>query len=87
MVKGVSKCVIEVNNTDSEYFERAILFVRPEKQDTHDDIVNYQAIRYLKSLGADKKRNNAKKKVYMFIMKLALMGSAGALIAFILMNI
>lgn len=87
MVKGVSKCVIEVNNTQSEYFERAILFVRPEKQDTHDDIVNYQAIRYLNSLGAAKKRSNAKRKIYMMILKLAVMGSAGALLAFILMNI
>ena len=31
MVKGVNKAVIEINLTESQLFERAILFVKPEK--------------------------------------------------------
>ncbi|MCL2086305.1 MAG: hypothetical protein FWH05_01765 [Oscillospiraceae bacterium] len=34
MLKGVNKLIVEVNNTNSEYFERAIFFVRPSKINT-----------------------------------------------------
>ncbi|MBE6827174.1 MAG: hypothetical protein E7514_00995 [Ruminococcaceae bacterium] len=30
MIKGINKQVIEIHDTGSEYFERAILFVKPE---------------------------------------------------------
>ena len=33
MIRGVNKQVIEVSATESEYFERAILFVRSKKSD------------------------------------------------------
>ena len=31
MVKGVNKAIIEINLTESSLFERAILFVKPDK--------------------------------------------------------
>jgi len=34
MVKGVNKLIVEVSNPDSELFERAIFFVRPQMKDT-----------------------------------------------------
>lgn len=30
MLRGVNKCVIEINGGNSKYFERALIFVRPE---------------------------------------------------------
>ena len=30
MVKAVNKLVLEINNTENEYFEKAIFYVRPE---------------------------------------------------------
>ncbi len=30
VVKGVSKCVLELHDTGSDYFEKAIFFVKPE---------------------------------------------------------
>lgn len=30
MIKGVNKKVIEINRTDSAYFERAVLYLRPD---------------------------------------------------------
>ncbi len=30
MIKGVNKVIIEVNDTENEVFEKAILYVRPE---------------------------------------------------------
>ncbi|MDR2531278.1 MAG: hypothetical protein LBC82_00325 [Oscillospiraceae bacterium] len=34
MLKGVNKLIIEVSNPESDFFERAIFFVKPEKSDT-----------------------------------------------------
>ena len=31
MLKGVNKLIIEVSNPESDFFERAIFFVKPEK--------------------------------------------------------
>ncbi len=33
MIKGVNKKVIEINRPDSVYFERAVLYLRPEVTD------------------------------------------------------
>ena len=33
MVRGVNKAVIEINNTENEFIERAILFVNPKFAD------------------------------------------------------
>lgn len=34
MMKGVSKQILEVTNTDNPYFEKVIFFVKPEHQNT-----------------------------------------------------
>lgn len=34
MIKGVNKKVIEINDMKNIYFEKAVLYVRPEMQDT-----------------------------------------------------
>jgi hypothetical protein len=46
MLKGVNKLIIEVNNPESDFFERAIFFVKPEKSDmvTRDMNKNVQDI-------------------------------------------
>lgn len=33
MLKGVNKLIVEINNPESDYFERAIFFVKPSKGD------------------------------------------------------
>lgn len=40
MLKGVNKKVIEINDTRNIYFEKAVLYVRPEMLDTpHSHLV------------------------------------------------
>ena len=34
MLKGVNKLIVDVANPDSEFFERAIFFVKPQMRDT-----------------------------------------------------
>ena len=47
MVKGVNKCVIEVADTQNLYFDRAILFVKPEYQQLDFLQLHNQAKLYL----------------------------------------
>lgn len=51
MIKGVNKCVIEVADTQDKYFERAILFVRPEYADKKAEILREKAKEYVASVG------------------------------------
>jgi len=40
VVKGVNKLIVEVSNPDSEFFERAIFFVKPQMKDTPQKELN-----------------------------------------------
>jgi len=61
MVKGVNKLIVEVANPDSELFERAIFFVKPEKKDTSPAELNKNADKLLGEVG--RKRVNRGGKV------------------------
>lgn len=50
MIKGVNKKVIEINNPDSPYFDRVILYVRPNTaKRTHGEL-SCEVDRYLESI-------------------------------------
>ena len=50
MVKGVNKNVIEICDTGSDYFERAILFVRQNGSEKDDDALRMHAGEFLSGL-------------------------------------
>ena len=52
MLKGINHTVIEVNETGSGYYERAILIVRPEYASAQRAVLEDEARRMLKRLGA-----------------------------------
>ncbi len=56
MVKGVNKKIIEVNNPDSIYFEKAVFYLRPEVRTLPDEIARREIDRYVSSMGLPKKR-------------------------------
>ena len=56
LVKGVNKRIVEINNTQNNYFEKAILFVRSEKADSPQKELSDEAYSYLNSLYAQKKK-------------------------------
>ncbi|MCM1132831.1 MAG: hypothetical protein NC340_05105 [Ruminococcus flavefaciens] len=61
MVKGVNKKIIEVNNPDSIYFERAVFYLRPEVRTLPDEIARREIDRYIISSGlAERRRITAK---------------------------
>lgn len=55
MVKGVNRRIIEVSSTGSEYFEKAILYIRPNCSEISDKLIAEEARCFLSSLGAKQK--------------------------------
>lgn len=49
-MRGVNKLIIEIKDTDSEYFDRAILFLKPGKLGTGQSELNESADRLLREV-------------------------------------
>ena len=52
MIKGINHSMIELNETGNEYYERAILFVRPEYASAQRAVLEDEARKMLKRLDA-----------------------------------
>jgi len=85
MLKGVNKLIIEVNNPESELFERAIFFVKPEKQGIVNKQLN-ESVSSIMNSASDirQKPANAKSRT---LLKLAGAAGVGAVLAGVLMRV
>lgn len=67
MLRGVNKQIIEINSTDNCYFEKAILFVRPEFSEVSETKLHDNAAEFLKDIETEKQlvktTNNKTKKL------------------------
>lgn len=63
MVKGVNKKIIEVNNPDSIYFEKAVFYLKPEVQRLPDEVSEREIERYIRKIipETDYRKNKIKK--------------------------
>ena len=52
MIKGIHHTMIELNETSSEYYERALLIVRPEYASVQRAVLEDEAKRMLRELDA-----------------------------------
>ena len=43
MIKGVNHRIVEITGMNSDYFEKAVLYVRPEKTGTSPDLIDLEA--------------------------------------------
>lgn len=50
MIKGVSRKVVEINNPESIYFEKAIFYLRPHMSDIPEKLLSKEAECYMSSL-------------------------------------
>ncbi len=50
MLRGTNKSIIEINETENRYFERALLFVKPEFVNISPERLNREAKKMLGSL-------------------------------------
>lgn len=75
MVKAVNKLVLEINNTENEYFEKAIFYIRPEMSCSSK--LRGQAQLYLNGISLEKAGKSPHKNKLPFIIG-AVIGTAGA---------
>ncbi|MCQ4022183.1 MULTISPECIES: hypothetical protein [unclassified Ruminococcus] len=52
MIKGINKQIIEINQTGSLYYEKALLVVKPEFSSVQQQLLEREAIRILKKMDA-----------------------------------
>lgn len=75
MVKAVNKLVLEINNTENEYFEKAIFYIRPEMSCSSK--LRGQAQLYLNGISLEKAGKSPHKNKLPFIIG-AVIGTVGA---------
>ena len=70
MIKGVNHTIIEVSNPCNQYFERALLFVRPQAEQTKSQQLQKEADFFIETMGKPpiavpitlQQRKNSKRK-------------------------
>ena len=75
MLRGVNKSIIEVLETENQYFEKAILFIRPGHRDQDTGFMKTKAKEYLSNISY-KPASKWKKP---FLYSAVKLGSAAAL--------
>ncbi len=59
MVKGVSKHIIEINDTGSKYFERVLLFVAPGRDGMSEERLRNEAKNYILKLSEQRSNDSS----------------------------
>lgn len=74
MLKGINRRIIEINKTNNDYFEKAILFVKSEKIGCPQQTLTSQANLFLQDLQQSEKKNINKMRLvsYMLVAILSL---------------
>lgn len=85
MLKGVNRRIIEISNTENKYFERAIVFVKPQYNNSDEAVLKREANGYISSVcknGDGFLRNEAaakkRKKLLYFLLGVAIIAAAAA---------
>ncbi len=71
MIKGINHSIIEINNTENEYYERAILVIKPEYASVQRGILEDEAKRMLRELDAPSVMKSRKGRLRFIIAMLA----------------
>jgi hypothetical protein len=86
MLKGVNKLIIEVSNPESDFFERAIFFIKPEKSNIVTKDMNASVRDIMGKAGQIKPRKAGGSKSRT-LLKLTGMVGLGALIGGVLTRV
>lgn len=76
MIKGVNRKIIEINNTDSIYFEKAVLYIRPQMSDVPNSCLSHEAALYLAEKAGTVSRQKRKKKIITAVSVIAAAAAA-----------
>ena len=85
MIKGVNRQIIEVTDTGSVYYERALLVVRPEYTSAQRTALEREAKRMLKGMKAPSsiKRSHA---VAFWLLRIGLTAAASCILTLLIYN-
>lgn len=82
MLKGVNKSIVEINDTGNMYFEKAVLYIRPEMRNVPERHIAREASEYINSNIPDvisAPEEKKRKPLYIFLIHFSV--AAAALIA------
>ncbi len=84
MIKGINHSIIEVSDTGSEYYERAILLIKPEYASVQRSILEKEAKTILRDMDAPSSFKIKKSRFKTFLIPIlsALGGAAAAILIF-----
>lgn len=71
MIKGVNKKVIEINRPDSAYFERAVLYLKPDVTDVPPHVAQMETLDYF---DAGQKKRRSPRDFLVFLSGMAVSG-------------
>ncbi len=84
MIRGVNKQIVEISETENDYFERAILFVRPGAIESSESELRKQAKALLQSMGKSGGRaRKAKRYKIKGMARLGVAAGMGATLALV----
>lgn len=76
MLKGVNKRIVEINNPDSLYFDKAVFYLKPSVRELPGTVTLSEADKILQTVGTDKfllhKRRNTGKIVIFSLLAAAI---------------
>lgn len=81
MVKGVNRQVLEIHETGSEYFEKALFFVRPEFSMENEGKLKSKALSSVQNLSSvPKTRTQKLKSRALIFVEMAVSAGVGAIL-------
>lgn len=83
-MRGVNKLIVEIKDTENEYFDRAILFLKPDKITTDQSELNINAEKLLYEVRNGKQKKHLRKKIIITACTAAVFISAALLLFFLL---
>lgn len=63
MIKGVNRKIVEINQTDSIYFEKAVFYLRPNVRELPCEISRSEAEKYVARVIPEYRRNSRKRRI------------------------
>lgn len=84
MIKGVNKRIIEINNPDSIYFEKAIFYLKPNVRELPAAVTEKEIERFVSQIGLEYYgQKKSRRKFRILVCALFLIAAGVAAVSFI----
>ena len=85
LIKGINKQVIDIGETGNPYYERAILFLKPEYSDIQREILEREAKKFLKGISTASSLKSYNRVLY-WTIRLGGAAAVGAILSVMILN-